>query len=63
MLAYGDVHVQIHILTSAVAVGKWSATRSGHSPPPPIHIAYEIGWTTGLDDLEEKKIDPSLSNP
>jgi hypothetical protein len=61
MKAYGGVDVEIHIfLTSALAGGKWSASRLGHFTPgiraPSTH--WIGGWVdprAGLDDMEKRK--------
>jgi hypothetical protein len=60
-MAYGGVDVWIHIfLTSALAGGEWSASRSGsfipgESPRYPLEIGGLVDPRAGLDDLEERK--------
>jgi hypothetical protein len=49
MKAYGGVDVQTHVfLTSALAVGEWSASRPRPLYPqgkePPVPIGQEAGW-------------------
>jgi hypothetical protein len=65
MKAYGAVDVQIHILTSALSVGEWLASRPGRLTPGERASGthWMGGWVgprTGLDDVEKRK---SLTQP
>jgi hypothetical protein len=61
MKTYGGVDVSIHIfLTSALAGGEWSASRTGRFTP--VEGALGTHWIegcvdrrAGLDDLEKRK--------
>jgi hypothetical protein len=61
MKAYGGVDVYIHIfLTSAVAGGEWSASRScgftaGERTPGTHWLGGWVGPRAGLDDVEKRK--------
>jgi hypothetical protein len=60
MKAYGGVDVQIHIfLTSALAGGEWSASRTGRFTPrfTPGERAPGTHWIGGacLDEVEKRK--------
>jgi hypothetical protein len=59
MKAYGGVDVWIHIfLTSAVAGGEWSASRSCRFTPgersPGTNLIGWVGPRAGLDDVEKR---------
>jgi hypothetical protein len=61
MKAYGGVDVQIHIfLTSAFAVGGWSASRPGRFTPGENSLSTHWigGWVdprAGLDNVKKRK--------
>jgi hypothetical protein len=60
MKAYGGVDVYIHILTSALAGGEWSASRpgrftSGERDPTNHCIRGGVNPRAGLDDVEKRK--------
>jgi hypothetical protein len=54
MKAYGGVDVQIHIfLTSALAGGKWSASRPGRFIP--VERGPSTHWIGGMENVEKRK--------
>jgi hypothetical protein len=56
MKAYGGVDVQIHVLlTSALVVGEWSASRRGRFTPGTRWMGGWVGPRVGLDDVEKRK--------
>jgi hypothetical protein len=71
MKMYGGVEVKIHVfLTSALAAGEWSASRSCRYTPgeiaPGTHwIGGWVGPRAGLDDVETRKFLtlPGLETP
>jgi hypothetical protein len=62
MKAYGGVDVQIHIfLTSVLAGGEWSASRTGRLTPGETAPGTDWlgGWVdprAGLEDVEDRKL-------
>jgi hypothetical protein len=57
MKEYGAVDVKIHIfLTSALAGGERPASRPGCFTPGTYWIGGSVNPTTGLDDVEKRKI-------
>jgi hypothetical protein len=56
MKTYRGVDVQIHVfLTSALAGGKWSASRPSLFNPGIHWIGGWVGPRAGLDDVEKRK--------
>jgi hypothetical protein len=56
MKAYGGVDVYIHIfLTSALAGGEWSASRSGRFTPGTHSIGSWVDPRASLDDVVKRK--------
>jgi hypothetical protein len=58
--AYGGVDVQIHVLTSALARGEWSASRpgrfiAGERVPGTHWIEGWVNLRAVLDDVEKRK--------
>jgi hypothetical protein len=61
MKTYGGADVQIHVLTSALVGGEWSASRLGHFPPGERApgTLWIVGWMgprTSLEDVERRII-------
>jgi hypothetical protein len=62
MNAYGGVDVQIHIfLTSALAGGEWTVSRSGRVKSPRYPLDWRMGGPQSWSGRrgEEKCIDPT----
>jgi hypothetical protein len=55
MKAYGGVYVWIHVFTSTLVGGEWSASRPGRFTSDTHWIGRWVGPRVGLDDMEKYK--------